>query len=1501
MQIPQGNEFSSCGVGFVANLRQQASHENVRLGLKALANLEHRGGSSPDGALGDGAGILMDIPHALLGLPPGDALANLLLPTEPTARIRALRIFEETFASLNLEVYQYREVPVNDSVLTAATRTQRPGFLMAFIRRPEHCTSRHSFERLLYTAKQQTRSRLRTAGIVKQFFFSSLSAATVVYKALLPSGKLAEFFPDLANPKFETRFALFHRRFSTNTVTAWDTAQPFRIVAHNGEINTISGNRAWAYARERALGLRQDELLTHLGISDSGSVNEMIEALMYRSSISHPEDILSILMPQAGEARPFHRFWGRAMEPWEGPALFTYSDGRVVGARLDRNGFRPCRWARTKDHFYLSSEAGSFEIPETEILAKGALPAGGSIVIDLRSGRFDFRDASALRENQDAQFDPRLTELERVDIPKTYQPVTEKVSLFGYSEEDLVKVLFPMIRDGKEGIGSMGDTARLAAFSSETRTLFDFFYQRFAQVTNPPLDYLREKMVTDLTMFLGRRPNIFEPKELIPVKGGIQLPSPVLSLGQMEFLKSLSGQSGFEGKWPGAIVFDMTFPRAKGVKGLKEKIDIIREQAGDAIRRRVSIFILSDRKADAENPPIPSVLLLASLVQGLNQGGMRLRAGLVVDTGEVRSPHQLSVLTAFGANAVCPYLALELARFGHPSLTTESSGEENEARLIEAFESGLLRIMSKMGISTARSYQASELFTILGFSKEIHQDFFPRHESRLGGLTLEQIVDHVLRNSTNDLKSQLKGPTGLYHNYLFREHPKLVGGEKHSVTIQRSKQVHRAVNEPDLAKATLAYREYLKAGTESEPISIRHLLKLKGSETPKPLEEVQSEADILSTFGSGAMSFGAISAESQRDIIHAMKEIGGRSNSGEGGENPFYYVDGTSASTKQIASGRFGVTAEYLMAANEFQIKIGQGAKPGEGGQLMAPKVSADIARARHSEVGVDLISPPPMHDIYSIEDLKQLVYELRQLKPEAKVSVKLVSGENIGTIAVGVAKAGADIIHISGHDGGTGAASLGSMKHAGLPWELGLLEVHRLLVQYDLRASLTLRVDGGLMNGRDVVTAAVLGADEFDFGKVLLVAEGCIMARVCEKNTCPTGIATHDPKFKRLYRGNKDVVVRWLKLIANDVRENLAQLGSASLNDVIGRTDLLEPHPQYSEWIAERHIDLSYFVGAPSPKPPKPTFGDRPYFEPVSDLNGRILAEYQKGARELSYAIRPFDRAALATLIGALVKNKSSLAESTIKATFKGSAGQGFGVFLVPGLDVRLVGEANDSVGKSMSGGRIVVVPPPENLYLPEKNSLIGNCALYGATGGTLYAYGLAGNRFGVRNSGATAVVEGVGMHAAEYMTGGRIVILGETGLNVGAGMSGGEIYLKKEEARHLNTGYVDIGNCDAEDLERLRSLLVDYQAETASKTATALLAGEAPLDEYFIKVLPKARALRTSTDSSLKSPAPKDSLPDEGSFSTLETSRKKSKSLPGFEPPRTFVGTPSSSAAPE
>ncbi|MGB5874173.1 MAG: glutamate synthase-related protein, partial [Bacteroidota bacterium] len=1012
---------------------------------------------------------------------------------------------------------------------------------------------------------------------------------------------------------------------------------------------------------------------------------------------------------------------------------------------------------------------------------------------------------------------------------------------------------------------SMGDTARPNVFSEEPRPFYDYFYQNFAQVTNPPLDYLREKNITDLRVFLGRKPNIFFAKDLIPLEEAIELPGPVLSLGRMAYLESLRAKRPSESRII-PRVFDITFPKETGVVGLKPRVEEIAHDVLSAVEEGCSLIVLTDRHASEAHPPIPCLLALRAVVHALNNSGLRLNASILIESAEVRTPHHVAALIAFGASAVCPSLACSVARRGNYKGFDRLSPDDRERNLLSALESGLLKIMSKSGISVVQSYQSSKLFTAIGLGPELMEDFFPGDPTLLGGIGFEELAEDILWKTS--LAGVPEHADRLLHTYQFKEQNQLRSGEKHSLTNRRARAVQTLVRKSQTdEERESAYTEYLRLGEESEPISVRHLLDLRPTGESIDLSAVESVREILSQFGAGAMSFGAISAEAQRDIIRAMERIGGRSNSGEGGENPFYFTEGVTASTKQVASGRFGVTAEYLVVGKEIQIKIAQGAKPGEGGQLMGAKVTREIARARNAHPGVDLISPPPLHDIYSIEDLKELIYELRQVHPGARISVKLVSGSSIGTVAVGVVKAGADIICIAGGDGGTGAATLSSMKHAGLPWEFGLMEVHRALVDNNLRSSVELRTDGGLLTGKDVVIAAILGAQGFDFGKLVLVAQGCIMARICEKNTCPTGIATHDPKFKAKYKGSVEQIVTVLTTVAEDVRKHLALMGVRSLSELVGRTTLLEVSSRHREFVEQRKLDLSFFL-FPVPVASSPAYRLTP--EGVGPLNQRVaddvIAKLEAGKDriELSYPISTGDRAVLATLSGRLAEQVARqrgggnvapvhpLDGRSTQITFTGSAGQGFAAFLERGLEVTLYGEANDSVCKSMSGGTVVVRPKEGVPYTLEENVILGNGALYGATRGELFVHGFAGDRFAVRNSGATAVVEGVGLHACEYMTGGRVLILGRVSHNVGAGMTGGILYMRRENVQFVNENYLISTELGEENERELLALLRRHRDLTGSASAGGLTERWESERGGFALYLPKA-ALKARENAAL------------------------------------------------
>lgn len=1458
-------ERAACGVGFVATTMQEPRHAYLVQGLRALCRVEHRGGAQADRLTSDGSGIMTEIPFELLGLEPGFvAVATLLLRLPTAQRRRALECLEHVYQDSGMPIMEVREVPHDTAVLGRMARATLPSILHVVIKRPVFCRTERSFQTRLYFAHRTFRTQLRRLGLSEGAFTASMSTRTIVYKALVTADRLEDFYPDLRDKRFKTRFSLFHRRFSTNTATTWDKAQPFRLVAHNGEINTIACNLANSWSREQALGLPAEELLTHHGISDSGSLNQMVEALRFRSSIPHLSEALAIMMPPAGQKhRDFYEFWGRAVEPWDGPAFVAYSDGEVVGARLDRNGFRPGRWARTKDAFYLASEAGVFDLREQDILKKGALRGGTGAHVVLETGEAVFSDPSESRENAGARFDPRIHPSGRLSVEGD-RSHHEEQGLFAYTKEEIHDTLLPMVATAKEPIGSMGDTASLAVLSDQPRSFFDYFYQTFAQVTNPPVDHLRERMMTDIRTTLGRRPNIFEPKTLIPPAPALALRSPILSLEEMAWVRQAAeleeeGRRNFE-----SVEVNATFARVRGAAGLREALDDLSEKVLAAIRGGCSILILTDRLAKPSRPPIPSLLALRAATNVLDAWGLRLEASVVMDTADARSTHHIAALVSFGATAVCPYRALELAQELEDRSVSGLSPQARTDNLVRAYEDGLRKVMSKMGISTVQGYQGSCLFTSVGLGPSIVEPFFKDISSPIGGLSLSALGEQVLERTAGPLGKE-QAPLDTFQ---LREHRKGEKGERHSMTARLSKRVHEVVEEHHQGfPRWSAYEQYLEEAKALEPVNLRHLLTPKYVEAPAPLEDVQPAEEIMRRFGTGAMSFGAISAESQRDLIMAMRRVGGRSGSGEGGENPYYWTDGIHASSKQIASGRFGVTARFLVAGDEIEIKVAQGAKPGEGGQLMSIKVDEAIAKARNCLPGTTLISPPPLHDIYSIEDLRELIYELKQLAPKSPVSVKLVAGVNVGTIAAGVVKAGADIVQISGGDGGTGAATLSSMKHAGLPWELGLAEVHRTLIEQELRENAILRVDGGLQTGYDIIAAALLGAEEFGFGKFLLVAEGCIMARICQKNTCPRGIATHDPKFKRKYRGTPDMVETILHYLAEDVRRHLSKLGTTHLDDIIGRADLLQVAPEHQALVEARRLNLAVLQ---SHRPHTRGFRGNHLSEGVSRLNQRIVEDalpaIERGESvQRSYTIRSPDRAAMSTLAGELARREHEdhkrklaagsrraagpegtrfpLSEGTLRLHFKGSGGQGFAAFVGPGIDATLEGEANDSVAKSLSGGRIVVRPAPEARFAPEKNAIIGNAALYGATGGTLFVHGLVGDRFAVRNSGARAVVEGTGLHACEYMTGGLVVILGEVSSNVGAGMTGGELFLRRDQSLHVNRESLEVTELDPDSQGRLTTLLEEYIAATQSRTARELL--ESGSFEAFVRWRPKGASV--------------------------------------------------------
>lgn len=1424
-------ESAHCGVGFIASRENKSSHRILSEGIEALNCLEHRGGGGRDPRSGDGAGIMTKIPFDFLGIEEGEvALASLFVSTSSVPRYKSLEIFRRTFAQLGLDIIDYRDVPTNQEALSEFSLHNAPRMIQAMIKRPKHCRSLESFESLLFHARVMTATNQDLENSRQDFFFASLSCRTVVYKVLGNGLTLKNFYPDLQDEKFTTNFCLFHRRFSTNTTSSWDKVQPFRVLAHNGEINTIEGNKTWAITREKDSGFRKGEVIQHKGNSDSGNLNSMVEALRFRSSIPHISEIMAILIPPAQGEKPYYKFWSRAMEPWDGPALISFCDGKRIGARLDRNGFRPCRWTETDEMLYLGSEDGIFPIEPKRVLRRGALNAGRSVTLNLYNGKVSFLDPSDYKEYVTAGFDSRLKYIERFDSTNfdRVANVAQQFGIFGLNKEEWNKLIIPMITTGKNAIGSMGDTSALPPLALFPRTLSQHFFQSFAQVTNPPLDYLREENVTDLSVYLGRRPNVFRPKELLPLKQALQLPGPVLTLYQMKRLKNIESEllhASLKVK-----IYDTTFEAAQGAESVRLRLKDLGKEILSDVRNGITIAIFSDCQSNVNRLPIDPLLILRTVHHVLDRNGLRLRCSLVFETGHIKNSHDLACLLSFGASATCPYLLLQAAR--EYKVEEKVLGHQGELSLTKALEGGLLKIMSKMGISVLKSYKGSELFTPLGLSTPFLEEFFPLHRSLVEGASFEDLI----HNQINRVQ-QIEDFDGLKNNFYFKEKATDDKGENHSISSHRSRLVHQAIKEKNFEKFLL----FGELNTQRGPSVLRDLLDYKKTESSAP--KIDDLHSILKTFGSGAMSFGALSALSQRDIFKAMKAVGGQSNSGEGGENPYYDKESITSSIKQIASGRFGVTGEYLINAQEIQIKMAQGAKPGEGGQLMGHKVSVEIAKARFAAPGIDLISPPPQHDIYSIEDLKQLIYELKQFNQTATVSVKLVSGKNIGQIAVGVVKAGADTIQISGNDGGTGAADLLSMKQAGLPVEIGLREVHLALVENNLRNRVTLRVDGSIRTGRDVVLLALMGGEQFDFGKMLLIAQGCVLARICEKNTCPVGITTHDPKFLARYTGSSEDIVTYLRFVAQDVQNILNQMGLSSFQEAFGRYDLLTVNAKFKDFLIEKNIKLdAFFLESNWKLAPKIAVKVE-----VSQLNKKIFDDYQKAGEhfEGQYSIKGQDRAVGAYLFGEMARSRSKIQKSyipikNIHLRLKGEAGGGLGVLANELTRIELEGVANDFVGKSLNGGKIIITPFKDFPGRSEDNNSIGNSGLYGATGGTLFVRGRAGDRFGVRNSGAVAVVEGAGLHACEYMTRGECIILGEVLGNIGAGMTGGRIFLKRELSIHVNQDFLQETPLNEEARETLQKILQEYCAETQSALGFKALEN---INQFFSVWIPKGK----------------------------------------------------------
>nr|MCU0266423.1 glutamate synthase large subunit [Actinomycetes bacterium] len=1463
-------EHDSCGVAMVATLTGQPSHTIVEQGLTALRNLEHRGASGAEPDSGDGAGILVQVPDAFLravvdfALPPrgGYAVGTAFLPADDAACAATVAAIESIAAQEGLAVLGWRDLPVVPDLVGATARAVMPRFRQLFVASAAGRVVGLGLDRMAFALRK--RAEHETSA-----YFPSLSARTLVYKGMLTTAQLEPFFPDLSDERFASALALVHSRFSTNTFPAWPLAHPFRFIAHNGEINTVRGNRNWMRARESQLAsdlihgdLQRLFPVCTEGASDSATFDEVLE-LLHLGGRSLPHAVL-MMIPEAWEnhsamdpaRRAFYQFHAALMEPWDGPACVTFTDGTVVGAVLDRNGLRPGRFWVTDDGLVvLASEVGVLELDPARVVRKGRLQPGRMFLVDTGAGRIVEDEEIKAELAAEAPYDEwlhagliHLEDLpEREHVTYTRDSVARRQQSFGYTEEELRVLLKPMASTGIEPIGSMGTDTPVAVLSDRPRLLFDYFAQQFAQVTNPPLDALREELVTSLATMIGPEHNLLEAGPASARQ--VVLPFPVIDNDELAKILNINA----DGDLPGFAATKVSglFPVAGGGAALAQRLDEICAEVSAAIQRGVRFVVLSDRDSDIEQAPIPSLLLTSAVHHHLVRVKERSRVSVIVEAGDVREVHHVALLIGYGAAAVNPYLAMEtvedLVRRGVLTGTTPEKAIRN---LIKALGKGVLKVMSKMGISTVASYRGAQVFEAVGLSQEVVDRYFVGTSSVLGGVGLDVLAEEVARRH-----ARAYPPSGISPAHRSLE----VGGE-----YQWRREGEPHLFDPDtvfrLQHATRTkqyevFKEYTeRVDDQSERLmTLRGLFRFSPDRPPVPLAEVEPVESILRRFSTGAMSYGSISQEAHETLAIAMNRLGAKSNTGEGGEDPRRFVpdpngDSRRSAIKQVASGRFGVTSEYLVNADDIQIKMAQGAKPGEGGQLPAHKVYPWVAKTRHSTPGVGLISPPPHHDIYSIEDLAQLIHDLKNANPQARIHVKLVSEVGVGTVAAGVSKAHADVVLISGHDGGTGASPLTSLKHAGTPWELGLAETQQTLLLNGLRDRIVVQTDGSLKTGRDVVVAALLGAEEYGFATAPLVVMGCVMMRVCHLDTCPVGIATQNPELRARFTGRPEFVETYFEYVAKEVREHLAALGFRSLDEAIGHAEVLDVSRAVAHWKASG-LDLTPILHVPelpAGAPRRCVTGQDHGLQKALDNDLLALCEEALERGEPVRAALPIRNVnrTVGTMLGSALTRRfggDGLPDGTIELTFTGSAGQSFGAFLPAGVTLRLEGDANDYVGKGLSGGRVVLRPDRHAPFVAEDNVIAGNVMLYGATGGEAFVRGVVGERFGVRNSGARAVVEGVGDHACEYMTGGVVVVLGRTGRNVAAGMSGGVAYVLDLDETLVNREMVDLDPLDDEDAAVLADLVRRHAEETGSPVADALLADWPAALERFGKVMPR------------------------------------------------------------
>ena len=1475
------NEHDACGVGFVANIKGRKSHAIIENGLTILKKLVHRGACGCEENTGDGVGMLVQMPHTFfkricpeagIDLPEyGQYGAGLVfLPVDPAQSERIQAIIEEIITAEGQTVLGWRVVPTDSSSLGPTALAGEPTFKQIFIGRGDNVADEMDFERKLFVIRKLVEKAVATSDLSEKnyFYIPSLSHRTFIYKGMLTVTQLELMYPDLLQDDFESALALVHQRFSTNTFPAWKLAHPFRFVAHNGEINTVRGNANWMRAREALCesDLFGDDLkklfpIAIEGGSDSATFDNVMEFMhMSGRPLSH---VMLMMIPEAwsghetmsDELKAFYEYHACLMEPWDGPASTAFTNGDVIGAVLDRNGLRPSRYYVTKDDMVvMASEVGVLDIPPEDVVIKDRLHPGRIFLVDMKQGRI-IEDAEL--KSQFAQEHPYREWLDQNLISVQDLPATDNVAghdeetllqrqqAFGYTHEDLRVLLAPKAAKGMEPIGSMGSDAALAVLSNRSRLLYDYFKQLFAQVTNPPLDGIREEMVTQLSTTIGAEGNLLQPTSESCRQ--IKIPSPVITNDELARIRDVD-LPGFK-----TSVVSILFPVAEAGAGLDKALKQVCSEVDQAIADGATNIILSDRGVDQDHAPIPALLATAGVHHHLIKSGSRTKVGLILESGEPREVHHFAVLIGYGIGAVNPYLAFEsigdLIGKGYVPAMTQEAAEKN---YIKGVGKSLIKIMSKMGISTVQSYRGAQVFEAIGLNKEFVDRYFTWTASRIGGIGLEEVASEVsMRHHHAYPERQVKRPDLNWGGeYQWRR-----DGEYHLFNPETVFKLQHATRTGQYE----IFKEYTdRVDQQNEHLAtLRGLFELDYAREPISIDEVESIDTIMKRFSTGAMSYGSISSEAHETLAIAMNRIGGRSNTGEGGEDPDRFTpdangDSRRSSIKQVASGRFGVTSEYLVNADDIQIKMAQGAKPGEGGQLPGSKVYPWVAKVRHSTAGVGLISPPPHHDIYSIEDMAQLIYDLKNANPVARVHVKLVAEVGVGTVAAGVAKAHADVVLISGYDGGTGASPMNSLKHAGLPWELGVAEAQQVLVMNGLRDRIVMQTDGQMKTGRDVIIAALLGAEEYGFSTAPLVVMGCIMMRVCHLNTCPVGVATQNPELRKKFGGQPEFVENFFKFIAQDVRQHMAQLGFRSIDEMIGQVDRINVRKAIDHWKANG-LDFSAILHKPTPHAGTDIYCTKQQdhgLDLTLDVTELVPQCEQAIAQEkpvkLTLDVKNTNRS-VGTILGYHITKQhggKGLAEDTIQLHFKGSAGMSFGAFVPKGVSMRLEGDANDYLGKGLSGAKLIVHPAQESRFVAEENIIVGNVCLYGATSGLAFIRGIAGERFAVRNSGVKTVVEGVGDHCCEYMTGGVVVVLGQTGRNFAAGMSGGVAYVLQDPATfdiNCNQDMVALESVDdADDVAELKGLLEQHLQYTESTVAKNILANWSDYQSQFIKVMP-------------------------------------------------------------